>query len=207
MGLDKVRKNAGLQFLRPAFDWLLPTLIAATSLAIAAFGAAGRDLLRYDRDAVGNGDLWRLITAHVTHLGAAHLLLNVAGLVLVWLLVGPRFRATQWLVVAAVCVASIDLGFWILDVHLQWYVGLSGLLHGLLVAGAVAGLRQARGESLAILAIVVLKLGWEQLVGPLPGSEASAGGHVIVNAHFYGAIGGLIAGVLLRHRVRASASI
>ena len=53
--------------------------------------------------------------------------------------------------------------------------------------------------------IVAGKLAWEQFAGPLPGSESGSGGPVIVDAHLYGAVGGLLAAVLIR--VRTSAAI
>jgi hypothetical protein len=71
-------------------------------------------------------------------------------------------------------------------------VGLSGVLHGLLVAGLLHGLMTPRRrESAVVLALVFAKLAYEQLAGPLPGSAATAGGAVIVDAHLYGAIAGL----------------
>ena len=80
---------------------------------------------------------------------------------------------------------------------LDWYVGLSGVLHGLLVAGLIGSIRQRRAESLVLGAVIAAKLGWEMLVGPMPGSAEAAGGAVIVEAHLYGAAGGLIGGALL----------
>jgi membrane associated rhomboid family serine protease len=76
-------------------------------------------------------------------------------------------------------------------------VGLSGVLHGLLLAGAVQGFKTLPSESAIIVAIVIGKLAWEQFAGPLPGSESVSGGNVVVNAHLFGGIGGLIAGGLL----------
>ena len=88
-----------------------------------------------------------------------------------------------------------------------WYVGLSGVLHGLLVAGAMQGFRTLPSESAIILALVTGKLAWEQLSGPLPGSESVSGGDVVVNAHLFGAIGGAIAGVMLWRSAAGKASI
>jgi hypothetical protein len=91
----------------------------------------------------------------------------------------------------------IDLCFWFLDSGLGWYVGMSGLLHALLVAGIVTRFPVAKGESLALAALIAGKIAWEQLAGPLPGSEISAGGAVVVNAHLYGAIAGILAAGVL----------
>lgn len=207
MGFDKLRENGELAILRPASAWLLPIVFSVISLGIAAAGDAGRALLRYDRTAIADGEVWRLASGHFAHLGTSHLLLNLAGLCLVWALVGRRMRPGHWLMISVVTIACISLGFWFLDAQLEWYVGLSGVLHGLLLGGAVAGLRKARGESLAILVVVIVKLAWEQLLGPLPGSEASSGGNVVVNAHLYGAIAGAICAIFLWRSVGRAASI
>jgi rhomboid family GlyGly-CTERM serine protease len=126
--------------------------------------------------------------------------MNVLGLLLVWALVGSAWRAGQWLVITLITIFIIDLGFWVLLPDLTWYVGLSGLLHGLLVAGLVASLMRPAArhvESFVLAILIVLKLAYEQWAGALPGSAGVAGGAVIVDAHLYGAIGGLVAGLLL----------
>lgn len=176
--------------------WRLPAVLILVSLLPALAGDTARRLLRYERSEIAAGELWRLLTGHFVHLGMTHYVLNVAGLALVWLLAGRNLPASGWLFVIALSIAGIDLGFWFLDTGLAWYVGLSGLLHGMLTAGILAGWRRAPLESAAIAVVIVAKLAWEQLVGPMPGSESTAGGPVVVNAHLYGAISGLVAALL-----------
>ena len=88
-----------------------------------------------------------------------------------------------------------------------WYVGLSGLLHGLLAAGITTKLRQPDGETLLLAGLLIGKLVWEQFGGPLPGSEVTSGGPVVVNAHLYGALGGCLGALLARVRVFSGPSI
>lgn len=207
MGLDKLRDSGKIPIMRLVSAWRLPLTISLAGLSIGILGDAGRQWLRYDRSAIGDGEVWRVFTAHFTHLGFPHLLMNLAGLALIWLLVGRHYRQGTWLVVVAICMTGVVLGFWFIDAGLNWYVGLSGLLHGMLIAGAIAGLRTQRTESIVILVFVFAKLMWEQLMGPLPGSEASAGGNVIVNAHLYGALAGAVAATLCRRSALDSAAI
>jgi rhomboid family GlyGly-CTERM serine protease len=174
---------------------------------MALFGDAGRETFMYNRMSVGNGEYWRLLSAHFVHLGPTHLVLNLAGLLLVWLLVGRYFTTTQWLLVLGVTVAVTSAAFWFVDRYLLWYVGLSGVLHGLLLAGAIQGFRTLPSESAIIVAIVVAKLAYEQLAGPMPGSESVSGGDVVVNAHLFGAIGGAVAAVILWRSASAERSI
>lgn len=174
----------------------VPLAIAGASLVAAALGDAGRLWLRWDREAIAAGEWWRLVTGHFVHLNLGHFVLNLAGLALVWVLVGDRYRPLGWWIVIAVSVAGMDAGFWFLDPGLSWYVGLSGLLHGLLMAGTVDRLREAPLESAVLALVVTAKLAYEQYAGPLPGSETSTGGPVVVNAHLYGAIAGAAAGLV-----------
>ena len=67
---------------------------------------------------------------------------------------------------------------------------------------ARAGLGSRRREPLILAVILATKIAYEQLAGPLPGSEATTGGTVIVAAHAYGAVTGAIAAGILRIRVR-----
>lgn len=188
----------------PMLAWLVPGILVLGALILLPAGDAGREWLRFDRSGIAAGELWRLLTGHLVHLGVSHTVLNLAGLVLVWFLVGRAYTWKQWLWIMAGSIAAIDLGLWFGAPSLEWYVGLSGLLHGMLAAGIVAGLAARSGEA-AILALVVAgKLAWEQLAGPLPGSEGTSGGAVIVDAHLYGVIGGtLVAAALIRAGRRA----
>ena len=86
-------------------------------------------------------------------------------------------------------------------------MGMSGLLHGLLIAGLIVGLPSAAWESLVIAAFVVAKLVYEQSIGPLPGSESTSGGPVIVNAHLYGTISATVIGVFFLLRIRMARAI
>jgi rhomboid family GlyGly-CTERM serine protease len=116
-----------------------------------------------------------------------------------WLLFARTLSVSSWLVVMVSSLAAIDAGLWWLSPAVEWYAGLSGLLHGAWAAGAVSG--AARREPLALLLLValLLKLAWEQLHGA---SLLVAGFPVVVDAHLYGAMGALVAWRLLRARQR-----
>jgi rhomboid family GlyGly-CTERM serine protease len=171
--------------------------VAALLLLAAILQASGlTPLLRYSREGIAAGEVWRLITGHLVHLGPAHFVLNAVGTVLAAALVGQQLRALAWAAVWIVCALGVSAGLWWLRPDVGWYVGLSGVLHGLIVAGALAGLgdRRERLFAAAVVAVIAAKLGWEQWSGAMPGTAALAGGSVITEAHLYGAVGGLLAG-------------
>ena len=192
-------------FHRIRTGWAVAGTIALAALSLQLGGAAARDALMYDRLRIAGGEIYRRASGHLVHLDWRHLSLNLAGLVLVWALVGSRFRVFQWLVIIAASAAIIDGAFWWLLPELRWYVGLSGVLHGLLVAGAIGLYRERRAEAIVLLAVVAVKLAYESLVGPMPGSSDAIGGNVITEAHLYGALGGAVAAVIIVARADESA--
>ena len=62
----------------------------------------------------------------------------------------------------------------------------------LFVIGLLAEFRRDLALSTLVLLGFAAKIIFEQIYGPLPGSEQSAGGPVVVDAHLYGAIAGCI---------------
>lgn len=158
-------------------------------------GETVRGMLRYERADVLQGEWWRLISAHFAHGDTRHLALNLTGLVLLSVLFAGCYSLAGWLVVALFSMAAIAFGLVFYEPQLDWYLGLSGVLHGLLAGGALAWWRREPPLlALALSVLLVGKLGWEQwqgawaLAGSLP---------VVVNAHLYGALGGLLGAALL----------
>jgi rhomboid family GlyGly-CTERM serine protease len=207
MGLFQRRQSGLSGWVKRAEHWQVAILLIVVSVVVAAFGDAGREALKYDRFAIEGGEYWRLLTGHFAHLSTSHTVLNLAGLVVSWLLVGRNHTSAEWLVVLLVSLGSISAGFWFVDTGMLWYVGLSGALHGLMIAGALAGLRTLPTESAVICVLVLSKLVYEQLIGPLPGSESTSGGSVVVNAHLYGTVGGVIAAGIYWRRDRTGTAI
>ena len=177
-------------------------LFGAAIVALAIPGEGLTSGLRFERAAIADGQLWRLLSGHVVHLGVTHAVLNAIGLLLIAWLVGREYTLRQWLFVSAVTIAVIDAGLWWLLPGLDWYVGLSGMLHGWLAAGVVLQIGRRRPDAFLLAALLAGKLVFEALFGALPGSAETAGGPVVTEAHLYGAVGGLLGGLLLSRFVR-----
>lgn len=180
-------------------------MIAILVLALEAGGDSFRMLLRFDREPIQAGQYWRLLTAHLVHLGWSHAVLNLVALGLIVAAFRPLLGWGRWVFVAVVSAAAIDLGLWFSTPTVVWYVGLSGVLHGLVVAAAVLLLRLSPRTGVVILTAVAVKLTWEAFRGALPFTAELAGGNVIEEAHLWGAVGGLVAGLLLA-RLRPAAA-
>lgn len=178
-----------------AFGWVLLGACAGV-LLLAAAGDAPRVLLRYDRDALVAGELWRLVTGHFVHLNLGHAALNALGLALMWALFARDYTVRQWLLVLVVSAAAIDVGLWFRDPEVAWYVGGSGVLHGVMAAGTLAHVRRGELDGWILAAFIIGKLVYEQWAGTSPFESPAM--PVIVNAHLYGAIGGLLVASTLR---------
>lgn len=169
--------------------------VCAALLVVQSGGTTAQLALRYDRGGLAAGQWWRLLSAHVIHLGFEHALLDVAGLALMWALFARDYAWRGWVLILALSAVGVDAGLWLLSSTTQWYVGSSGVLHGVLAAGAAAHLRSRQPDGWVLALFLVGKLAYEQSAGALP---LTAGGAVIVDAHLYGAVAGALAALLLR---------
>jgi rhomboid family GlyGly-CTERM serine protease len=172
-------------------------LIVCAIVLLALGGEVVRSALQYERSTVLDaGEYWRLATAHFVHGSLLHAMLNSAGLLLMAALFPRHYSPGAWIIVGISSVVAIDAGFVWNEPQLEWYVGLSGVLHGVLAAGAIAWWRnESKVLALALSLVVIGKLAWEQLAGALP---LSGDMPVIVDAHLYGAVGGAVAALILQ---------
>lgn len=170
-------------------------------VALQAAGDAPRLLLRYERDPVLHGELWRLFSAHLVHLGWAHALLNACGLLLCAWIAPARFGAARlvgdglWL---GGCVSLLLLAC---SPQVAHYVGLSGVLYGLFVLGLAPS--AFKGDRIALLGLTTVLgwMAWQLVAGPSAAEERQIGGPIIAVAHLYGVVGAV--GLLAVQRLRA----
>ncbi len=161
------------------------------SIFIASSGETVSASLRYQQNAILAGEIWRLLTGHLVHLGWLHLWMNLGGFLLIWLLFGRLLSVIHWWSLLFFSSLFISITMLLVNTDIDWYVGLSGVLHAVFVAGALAAVLRGLRAELFLLAVIAGKLAWEQFHGAMPGSEEMAGGNVIVEAHLYGALSGL----------------
>jgi rhomboid family GlyGly-CTERM serine protease len=208
-----------------ALPWpaLLIGAVVATLVWTAVRDPRWHDRLDFLRDAVSDGESWRLITGHLMHLSLEHAALNLAGLALVaWIFSRELGASAQWFV-CIVGAACIDAALWASQV--ERYVGLSGVVHAWFAAGAMRWLLASRDESMvvhgsdlavgkrlwgAVLMIALalkLALEWEHQAFWLHGVALP----VVTVAHRSGAVAGCVCGACLawvsRRRARVGAEV
>jgi rhomboid family GlyGly-CTERM serine protease len=182
--------------------WRIPLLLLALVVALSCFGDSATLALRYQRSAIAAGEWWRLISAHVVHLGWPHMLMNAAGLLLVWALFGDEFSDVDWCLLSLASALAISVSLWWLSRDVEWYVGLSGVLHAQMAAGCCARLRSRQWDGAALALFLIGKLSYEQLHGGSPLSMPLLRSAVVVDAHLYGALAGAAIAILLLARCR-----
>ncbi|HUN00074.1 MAG: rhombosortase [Halothiobacillus sp. 20-53-49] len=179
--------------------WLITLSVVLVAVAIMLLHWGGE--LRYARGDILHGEVWRVFTGNFVHANWRHLASDVVGLLLWTALAAYLESARSYLIVLIGSGLGVGLGLLLLDPHVGWYVGLSGILHGLFAASAIRLLSHREWlAGVALLAALSLKILWEQRFGDL-GTGKLLGVPVLVDAHLYGAVaGGAIALVLLFFR-------
>ena len=169
--------------------------IAPVALLVALYLSEWRivdEWFTYRRDAVGAGEWWRIFSGHFVHLEFGHLVLNMTAWLLLCGYAQGAVPASLWALTALLASGICGLCMYLFNPELAWVVGLSGLLHGIAVMVGLYRWRQLSDWTGAmLLALITLKLGWEQWRGPTPGTAQFLEIPVVVDAHLYGALSAL----------------
>ncbi len=175
-------------------------LLMALWLLLVMMQLIGISYFYFERHLIQQGQLWRLLTGHLVHSNNIHLLLNMCALALVLMLFDKLVNNKQWLALILVSAIIQSIAFYYLLPQVQSYVGLSGVIHSLYVFGAVRLLAQPKERSLAclLLALVTLKLLTENVGHGISVTEQMIASHVLVEAHLYGAVIGLVSIFILQ---------
>ncbi len=171
-----------------------PALALLSVVTVLLLGQVFSHTFEYQRASILNGEYWRIVSGHFTHTQWSHLLLNGLGLALILKLFYPIYSPLYWSLGGSFCLIGIGLSFLLFSPELEWYRGLSGLLHGLLMMAMIGEI--SRGKRLYYLGLLALvgKVIAEQTTIEAGRLTEFIGATVIFDAHLYGVIsGGLVA--------------
>lgn len=131
----------------PRPPWFTFTL-AALAIGFYCFAGAAAPAWVFDRSAIADGEWWRLISGHLVHSDAQHLLWDVSALVVIgWML--ERHRPAIFGSGFLAGLLAVDAWLWLGMPELERYCGLSGVLHAVLLL-LLAALWRTTPKSLVI---------------------------------------------------------
>jgi len=167
-------------------------IILTLSLLLFLLQPGSNQWFSYYHSAIENGQWWRLLTAHICHTNGYHLLLNGIGLLVVVSLFLNTFKSKNLLLISLFSSLFISLCLFWLEPSVQQYVGLSGVLHALFAFGVCDELKKQDRWGIILGLGFIAKIAFEQFNGPSPSTESLIGATVLIDAHLYGAIAGVV---------------
>jgi rhomboid family GlyGly-CTERM serine protease len=185
-----------LQFMPQQF--ITPSSIASLSLGIviillSIFSASLDPLLEFNRAGILSGEYWRILTCNFVHFGFAHTAMNLAAFLLVGFSLLLELNLKHYCLLFLCCVLAVGFGVLIGNPELDFYRGLSGVLHGLIVAGLLLNTFQKRWLSYFFTALIFAKIFHEHQAGFQENQlQAMLPVPVAVDSHLYGALAGLV---------------
>lgn len=170
----------------------LPLSIFMLSVIVYLLPDGIAEYLIFDRNRVIDGQYWRFITGHFAHTNFNHLLLNLAGLTMLWALHGDHYSNKTYGISFFLAAFICSLGIFYFVPDMTRYVGLSGVLHGIFVWGAICDIQKGWKSGYLLLIGVWGKILYEQVFGASADVEALINASVAIDAHLWGAVGGLL---------------
>lgn len=178
-------------------------LVCSTLIELSQmyFSSDPDQIFRFHRTGIAEGEVWRLLTGHLDHLGWEHLFLNAVFFALISLLFERLFSAYSLLSYWLISCLSISVLLLFYSPNLVWYVGLSGSLYSLLMIGLIADRSYPLSLRGLILIVLLVKITLEQLNMNVSAISEFIGGPVAVDSHFYGVLVGIAIsiGILLKN--------
>jgi rhomboid family GlyGly-CTERM serine protease len=171
---------------------LLACAVAIISVIAYLFDNTLADFFVYHRQLISQGEFWRIFTGHFFHTNGYHLLLNIAALILLWALHGQFYTLKNYSFLFITSAVVCSAGLYFLSPDIRQYVGLSGVLHGVFVFGAMMDIRQQDKTGYLLFLGVWLKIAHEQFYGASKDVSTLIDASVAIDAHLWGAVGGLL---------------
>jgi rhomboid family GlyGly-CTERM serine protease len=137
-------------------------MLLLIGLAVYVFGGPAPESLVFDRQAIMQGELWRLLTGHWVHTDIEHLVWNLLALgILGWMIETSLGHLKLYTaLITGMCV--VNAWVWWFIPSLDYYCGLSGILNTLLFVILIDGWRRSRNYIFPLVVIgATAKIGFE----------------------------------------------
>jgi rhomboid family GlyGly-CTERM serine protease len=150
----------------------------------------------FNRDQAISLNWWQWVTAHFVHTNFVHYAFNMIGLALLWFLHGEYATNRGYIVNFLLISVGISLCILVFSPDLGSYVGMSGVLHGIFAWGVIIDISKKRKSGYLLMIGLIVKLADEQWFSSSTFMADMIGVNVAIDAHLYGAIIGLLVGIL-----------
>lgn len=171
---------------------MMVVIIAFFAILAYFFNDVVSELFVYKYRLISQGELWRAFTGHFFHTNGIHLLLNLAALLLLWALHGHFYHVKSYSLLFITSALICSAGMFYFSPEIRQYVGLSGILHGIFVFGAIMDMLHKDKTGYLLFVGVWLKIAHEQFYGASEQVSTLIDANVAIDAHLWGAVGGLL---------------
>ena len=191
MLFDKIKQLPIYDVFANPKEYSLAIAISIISLLVMTFEPVSGEWLRYQSLEISNGQWWRIFSANLCHSNWNHWILNIAGLWLMDLFYQPVLsqKTRAALLIFCMVLNVMMIHFWM---EINWYVGLSGALHGYLIGGALLSWNKAKLLNFTIILITTIKLFAESVWQINSATEELISANVLEEAHSFGAVSSVI---------------
>ncbi|MBX2858868.1 MAG: rhombosortase [Cellvibrionaceae bacterium] len=173
--------------------------LAAVPITLLVFTALGpwlNNALSWNREGLENWQFWRLFTGHLVHTNLWHGLLNISALAIALYLFGNSESVKKYLFNIIFLCLSISISLYLFEPWLANYVGFSGVLYGIFALYLIKTLQQKPLLNTALF----IGLSWKVISQQMPDFDtnylrSTIQAKVIVEAHCYGYLCGIVLGV------------
>ncbi|EDM64643.1 membrane protein, Rhomboid family [Moritella sp. PE36] len=172
--------------------WLNWFILGLLCLIIYAISAENITVLDYNRESIINGEYWRLISGNFNHTNIYHLLLNLGALAVIGGLHYRYYNSAAYTSLILLLSIGVGVGILWLSPNTHLYVGLSGILHGVIIVGAVIDVTKKYYSGYVLIIGTVIKVINEQLFNSPVEISQLIEAKVLTEAHLYGLVTGLI---------------
>jgi len=171
---------------------LIVSVIIFLSVLAFLFDKQLANFFVYQHQLISQGEFWRVLTGHFFHTNGIHLVLNLSGLVLLWMLHGHFYSLKNYSLLFITSAIICSLGLYYFSPEIHQYVGLSGVLHGIFIFGAMMDIRHKDKTGYFLFVGVWLKVAHEQFYGASDQVSNLIDATVAIDAHLWGAVGGFL---------------
>lgn len=164
--------------------------------------------LQFDRELIGHGEIWRILSAHWVHASLNHSISNSLGVLLLAYLAGSSLNNQFGLILVAFTTGFVGLCLYLFSRDLNYYVGLSGAQHGLLLVAPFISRQYSLRMASVIGSVILAKTIWEQssFYDDMAAFDL-IGARVAVDSHLFGCIAGLLCLLWVFYRQRHKSSL